>query len=143
RIASSSPEMWQQICLANQSCVLKVLDEYISLLQEAKTYLITQNEDAVYRLFEQSKNYRNSFQNKAQGSIEMNYALYVDIEDVPGIIAKVATHLGQQEISIKNIGINNNREDFEGVLEILFYDALSVEKSAKLLETNGYTVHRK
>lgn len=142
RIASSSPEMWQQICLANEHSVLIVLDQYIHLLQDAKTALLQKDESSVYRIFEQSKNYRNTFLNKAIGSIEMTHALYVDIEDVPGIIAKVATHLGQHEISIKNIGINNNREDIEGVLEIVFYDGASVDESAKLLIANGYTVHR-
>ena len=36
RIASSSPVMWEQICLSNREQISKVLDEYIRLLFQAK-----------------------------------------------------------------------------------------------------------
>lgn len=39
RIASSSPEVWQQICLSNQKQLSNVLDSYIRLLVQAK-YLV-------------------------------------------------------------------------------------------------------
>lgn len=38
RIASSSPVMWQQICLENRSMISKVLDEYIRLIVQAKCW---------------------------------------------------------------------------------------------------------
>lgn len=140
RIASSSPDMWQQICLANQNAVLSTLDTYIEMLNQTRKSILMNNEDDVYDLFAQSKKYRNSFQNKVRGSIEKTYALFVNIEDEPGIIGLIATDLGSNGISIKNIGINNNREDFEGVLEILFNDAQSLNRSREILTNMNYTI---
>jgi prephenate dehydrogenase len=140
RIASSSPEMWQQICLANQEAVLSTLDTYIHMLNQVRQSLLKNDEDFVFDLFAQSKKYRNSFQNKVRGSIEKTYALFINIADEPGIIGLIATDLGSNKISIKNIGINNNREDFEGVLEIIFSDAASLEKGRDVLKDIGYTI---
>ena len=36
RIASSSPVMWQQICLKNRSNISRILDGYIASLERAK-----------------------------------------------------------------------------------------------------------
>lgn len=140
RIASSSPDMWQQICLANQDGVLSTLDTYINMLVDVRNDIVNLDEKAVYNLFDQSRKYRNSFQNKVRGSIEKTYALFIDIEDTPGIIGLIATHLGSKGISIKNIGINNNREDFEGVLEILFSDEQSLIHGRELLKELKYKV---
>ena len=36
RIASSSPEMWEQICVSNQENITRVMDEFIRLLAASK-----------------------------------------------------------------------------------------------------------
>jgi len=140
RIASSSPDMWQQISLANQEAILLTLDSYIDSLERIRMSLQTYNENDIFNLFAQSRTYRNSFQNKVRGSIEKTYTLVVNIKDEPGIIGRIATDLGMNSINIKNIGINNNREDFEGVLEILFNDESSLTQSKLILLELGYNV---
>lgn len=140
RIASASPDMWQQICLANRDSILEILSVYQNMLGHVYNSISELNEDNVYGLFEQSKTYRNTFQNKIRGSIEKVYALFVDVKDEPGVIATIATYLSNQQISIKNIGINNNREDFEGVLEITFPDQHSLEKSRSVISSHGYDI---
>lgn len=140
RIASASPEMWQQICLANKESILTILDVYQDMINNIKNSIKDLNDHDVYDFFEQSKTYRNTFQNKVRGSIEKVYALFVDVKDEPGVIANIATYLSDNDISIKNIGINNNREDFEGVLEIIFLDQKSLEDSKALLANTDYEV---
>jgi len=140
RIASSSPEMWQQICLANKDSILTILDVYQTMITNIKESISDLKADHVYNFFEQSKTYRNTFQNKVRGSIENVYALFLDVKDEPGVIANIATYLSNNNISIKNIGINNNREDFEGVLEIIFLDQTSLEASIALLADTDYEV---
>lgn len=140
RIASASPEMWQQICIANKDSVLDVLNEYTALINTAKKLIQTENEAGVFNLFKQSKTYRNSFQSKALGSIQKVHAITVNINDEPGVIAKIANYLSHESISIKNIGINNNREDYEGVLEILFHNESSKHKSIEILTEHNYEI---
>lgn len=140
RIASSSPDMWQQICIANKDSVVSILDVYQDMIEQAKKSISSESVEDVYGLFDQSKRYRNTFENKIRGSIEKTYGMTVDINDEPGVIATIATHLGNKEINIKNIGINNNREDYDGVLEIIFYDGPSLENGRELIKSLGYDV---
>ena len=69
RIASSSPHMWQQICLENPDYISRVLDEYIRQIVQAK-YLVDQRDaDGLYQMFADSREYRNSFSDAAAGPI--------------------------------------------------------------------------
>ncbi|MCC6094770.1 MAG: prephenate dehydrogenase/arogenate dehydrogenase family protein, partial [Eubacterium sp.] len=55
RIASSSPVMWQQICLTNRDEILKVLDRYMHFLSDFRTMIEQQDSDGLYRTFSSSK----------------------------------------------------------------------------------------
>ena len=68
RIASSSPEMWEQICSANSENILSVLDEYINSLIEIKFSLAEHNTNCIHDLFETSRDYRNSISDS--GSVQ-------------------------------------------------------------------------
>ena len=70
-----------------------------------------------------------------------SYKITVDVVDEPGIIAEIASLLSKNKINIKNIGINNNREHQEGVLEIVFYDLDSQHKSIQLLSDMNYRIY--
>lgn len=143
RIASSSPYMWQQICLENPDYISKVLDEYIRLIVQAK-YLVDQKDaDGLYDLFSQSKEYRNSFNDAPIGPIKKDFALYCDIIDETGAIATIATILSTHNISIKNMGILHNREFEEGVLKIEFYDDDALKEASEQLEKRNYKIYKR
>lgn len=141
RIASSSPIMWQQICLKNKENISQILDGYISRLQEAKQSIDAGAEKELYSMFESSKYYRDSVPNNSAGPIKRKFAFYCDIIDEAGGIATIATILASNNISIKNIGIVHNREFEEGALLIEFYDERSYEKAAELLRKYRYIVY--
>lgn len=61
RIASSSPEMWQEICLANQEAILPALEEFQSRLEEMRRSLIKKDPDEFAGLFRCGKNLRDSW----------------------------------------------------------------------------------
>ena len=61
-----------------------------------------------------------------------------DIVDEPGSISTLSVILAAKGISIKNIGINNNRELGEGALKISFYDKDSMEAARRQLEKYKY-----
>ncbi len=61
RIASSSPEMWEQICQTNSDAILSLLDDYIASLQDIRSNIAQHSDGYVYRLFEKSRDYRDSF----------------------------------------------------------------------------------
>lgn len=143
RIASSSPTMWQHICLKNKDNIVEILDEYMELLGKARDSVATSNEQEIYNFFESSKNYRNSIPGGSSGPIKRMYAVYCDIIDEAGGIATIATILAANNINLKNIGIIHNREFEEGVLRIEFYDEPSSKKAAEILQKYRYIVYER
>ncbi|HHT98148.1 MAG TPA: prephenate dehydrogenase [Clostridiales bacterium] len=143
RIASSSPSIWQNICLTNSNSIKKLLDDFINSLINVSIALKDLNEEYLYEMFDEASEYRNSIPKKSIGMIKKLYEIYIDITDETGAIAIVATLLAANNISIKNIGIVHNREFFEGVLRIDFYDSNSVDKAYELLRDNNYKVYER
>lgn len=143
RIASSSPTMWQHICLKNKDNIVTILDEYIKALEETKKSIALSDECSLYNFFESSKNYRNSIPGGSSGPIKRMFAVYCDIIDETGGIAAIATILAANNINLKNIGIIHNREFEEGVLRIEFYDEAASKKAAELLQKYRYVVYER
>lgn len=143
RIASSSPTMWQHICMKNQENIVSIIDEYISLLEKAKENVANGQEQEIYNFFETSKNYRNSIPGGSSGPIKRMFAVYCDIIDETGGIAAIATILAANNINLKNIGIIHNREFEEGVLRIEFYDEFSSKRAAETLQKYRYIVYER
>ncbi len=143
RIASSSPTMWQNICLTNQESILKFLNLYQSSLNEIVSAIHDKKEDAIYDYFESAKNYRDSIPSGKGGIYERTFEIYLDIVDEAGSIASIATLLANNGISIKNIGIIHNREFAEGVLRIELYDQISCEKGIELFKKQHYTIYER
>ena len=157
RIASSSPTMWQHICLKNHKQISEILDAYIHLLIETKKSVETCNTEQLYDFFDRANNYRNSIPDSSFGCIKKEFVIYCDIIDEAGCheslwqdiideaggIATIATILASNHISIKNIGIIHNREFEEGVLRIVFYEELSSQKAVKLLQKYRYIVYER
>ena len=141
RIASSSPVMWQNICLTNTESIIKFLTLYKKRLENFITLLKQADEKTIIDMFSSSKDYRDSMPVKSTNAISKAYETYIDISDETGAIATVATALAKHKINIKYIGILNNREFQEGALRIEFYDEESVNRANQLLTDLHYIVH--
>ncbi|MCI6498840.1 prephenate dehydrogenase/arogenate dehydrogenase family protein [Lachnospiraceae bacterium HCP1S3_C3] len=141
RIASSSPEMWQQICTTNGKNISDLLGDYITSLTDIKNAIDNNESSYIFDLFTSSRAYRNSFSDIHTGPIPPVYKLYCDIIDKSGAILAVATILSTKDISIKNIGIINNREREAGVLEIVFYNKTDLENASLLLKEHNYKIY--
>ncbi len=138
RIASSSPEMWEQICMTNRENLAGILKQYISALQETLDRLEHSDSAFLYRLFEASRAYRDSFSERSKGAIVPEYSFTVDIVDEAGSISTLSVILASKGISMKNIGINHNREHGEGALRISFYDKAAMDAAWKQLKRYHY-----
>ncbi len=138
RIASSSPEMWEQVCLTNREPIADFIRRYISSMEEILRDVEQGNGAGINRLFERARDYRNSISDAYKGSLTRSYLLYCDVVDRPGAIAEIAVLLATRSISIKNIGIINNRGNIPGALQIEFYDENSKNSAAQVLRQYGF-----
>ena len=143
RIASSSPEMWEQICSTNRENIITVLDNYINSLISVKIALAEHDSHKIYELFDTSRDYRNSISDVSRGPLKKVYSIYCDMVDEAGGIAALATILATNGISIKNIGIVHNREFEEAVLQVEFYEEEARKKAVGLLRKYRYTIYER
>ncbi len=141
RISSSSPQMWEEICLSNPDNICTVLDEYIRKLIDFRFVIRNGNEDKLLQYFSDCRDYRDSFDSGKTGPIRKSYRIYLDLADEPGAIAEIATILSLGGISIKNIGIVHNRDFEQGVLKIEFYDQAALEQGIERLEKKSYKIY--
>lgn len=142
RIASASPDMWQQVCLSNQENITAVIDHFIDHLNKIKKDINADHSKEVYNFFQDAKDYRDSFIDHKPSTLPQHYGISIDVFDKAGIIAKIASLLAEKELSIKNIGIVNNREHVAGVLEIVFYNREHMDMAITLLESLNYVVYQ-
>ena len=62
RIASSSPEMWESICLSNAESIDHFLSLMIEELTKVQSYISSEQGDKINHFFAASRDYRNSIQ---------------------------------------------------------------------------------
>ena len=143
RIAASSPEMWEQICLSNRRAINEVLDEYIEKLEKFRGYINEGRGAALKKIIGEVGAFRDTMDSRPMGVIKRDYSLYVDIEDKPGAIAGVVNILAVHRINIKNLGVLYNREYEENVFKIDFYEASARDKALDVLQKNEFIVSKK
>lgn len=142
RIASSSPVMWQNICLTNSDSIEIFLTKYIDYLNTIKKAITNKDEQFLLNTFNEAKEYRDNIPNNKNNLITKIFELYVDIIDETGAIANISTILANNNISIKNIGIINNREFENGVLRIEFYNENAFNNCVEILTKYKYTIYK-
>ena len=142
RIASSSPVMWQNICFSNKEQLLKLMDLYVEQLTSLKQSIIDSDKEALLHYFASARDYRDSFTIPTKKHRTV-FELYLDLDDKAGEIAIIATIFAKENISIKNIGIINNREFEEGVLRVEFYDMDAMNLAKEVLTAKNYTIYER
>ncbi|HEY5583504.1 MAG TPA: prephenate dehydrogenase [Ruminiclostridium sp.] len=143
RIASSNPGMWENIVLSNSSIIIDLLDDCKEIVDEMIINIKSSNNKEIYHFFDNAKSFRDSFSTTSMGLIPKNFELLVDVTDEPGIIGKIATLLGNNEINIKNINVSNSREFEQGCLKITLSDQINTDKAFEILSDFSYKVFRK
>ena len=137
RIASSDPTMWSNICKENKDEIINSLKIYILMLENFINNI--ENEEKVFEFFKSSKNYRDSFINKKINGNSMP-ELDVNIKDEKGAIARIANILSNNDISIRNIEVLNNRESNYGALKIVFRNFKERDIAYKCLTKKHYDI---
>lgn len=143
RIAASSPVMWENICESNKTQILTLMDLYIKELTQLKGSIEGSEKDRLLDYFQSAKDYRDSLFIPNKRSRTVCFEMFVDLVDEAGGIAIIASMLAFKGISIKNIGIINNREFEEGVLRIEFYDHEALDLAIDVLKEKNYKIYQR
>ena len=141
RVSASSPVMWENICMSNRAPILELMDIYLQRFSELRDLIAESDTRGLLDYFGSAKEYRDSLSVPGSRIRRQFFELYVDLADEAGGIAIIASLLAFQGISLKNIGIINNREFSDGVLRIEFYDQKSMDLAQRVLKERNYTIH--
>lgn len=142
RIASSSPVMWEHICMTNKDAILDTLASFKNELDKFEKTIREEDAKGFNQLFTEGKNYRDSLTvNNNKKTITMVHELYTYIDDAQGTILPVLVILNDAKISIKNMDIVHNREYEPGVLRLEFYTDDALQLAAKVLAQKDYEIH--
>ena len=140
RIASSSPQMWEEICMLNADTIDKYLVEFEQMIRECREAIRSGDGGKIFDDFETAGEYRDSLPTKSSSLLGKTHELFVNIDDRAGAIATIATILSEGGLSIRNIGIIHNREFADGVLRIELTTANDAEQARELLAQNRYGI---
>lgn len=141
RISSSSPVMWQNICIENKDEIQKLIRLYKEELDAFEQTIVSEDLDRLLNKFATAKDYRDSLPVRKASLLPQTFECFVDIPDETGVIAKVAVLLAEHNISMQNIGIVNNREFEEGALHIELKTQHDLDNTIALLKENNYHIH--
>ena len=129
--------------IAYKTQLLSLMDQYEANFHKLREIIAEGSSQKMLDYFQDSKNYRDSLTLPGAKIRKDFHEVFVDIADEAGGIAVLASILAFNSISIKNIGIMNNREFEEGVLRIEFYDEDALESAISVLKERNYTIHRR
>ncbi|MCM3747419.1 prephenate dehydrogenase [Paenibacillus pasadenensis] len=140
RIASSDPVVWRDILLDNREVVLRLMEEWGSELDRLAGILRSEDGEAISNAFRDAGEFRSSLPERRKGVLQSVYECYMDVPDHPGIIGKIATELGNRNISLSNLQIIETRMDVPGVLRLSFRTQGDLDQAVEVLEAFNYVV---
>lgn len=144
RIGASHPIMWRDILLSNRKELLPLMDDWIKKMEEVRFAIAGEKQEQIEEFFIRSRHLRQQLPDKKRrGILEPRYECYVDVPDQPGVIGKVATLLGKENINISNLEVMGNREEIPGVLKITFKKEKDYLAAISVIRREGMEVFSK
>ncbi len=136
RIASGSPGIWPDICVANRDAIVTALDTYLAALADVRELVSTSDREGLLELLERARNARRSLP-LGISSDETLAELRVPILDRPGSLAEVTTLAGGMGVNISDLEIAHSVEGGGGVL-VLVIPASDADAFVAALTDLGY-----
>ncbi|WP_086313098.1 prephenate dehydrogenase [Enterococcus sp. 7F3_DIV0205] len=134
RIASSDPQMWTDILLSNKKALLALISSWQNEMEQVSTWIQTENKEAIFQFFYEAKETRNQMPVHKEGAIPAFHDLFVDVPDVPGVIAEITALLGRAQLSLINLKILETREDIYGILQLTFKRQEDLKRAKQTIE---------
>lgn len=140
RIASSPFTIWRDICDRNAGEITAQIDAFIKALQALRSDL------GLGRLeghFDAAARQRLSIPRDTRGFLRPHFDVSVEVEDKPGIIARIATVLAAATINIKDIEVLKVRENEGGTIRLAFESEDDREQALRLLGDAGFRCRKR
>lgn len=137
RIAAGSPEMWRDIFASNRGSVLKALNAFRTRLNQFQEHLESCDHESIYQLLDRARTLKKGMPARRKGYLPALWEIVVTVPDEPGVIARLATILGNEGINIYDIEIMRVREGEGGTIRLAFAGETEQERAVSLLTSSG------
>lgn len=143
RVASGSPEMWRDICIANRRQIGAVLDRFAEAFRDTAGIMIDGDPERIERLFKDAKRFRDELPERGRGALISEFEILVDAVDRTGVIGEIASALGRAGVNIRNINVQHMREMGGGVIRLTLEKEPDVDRAVSVLRDAGFTARQK
>ncbi|MFZ5646863.1 MAG: prephenate dehydrogenase/arogenate dehydrogenase family protein [Bacillota bacterium] len=137
RIAAGSPEMWRDIFTSNRKSVLEALSSFRARLDQFQEAIEKSDLDTIFELLSRARTLKNGMPAKRKGYLPALWEIVVTVPDEPGVIAMLASILGNAGINICDIEILRVREGEGGTIRLAFAGENEQEAAVSLLRQSG------
>lgn len=143
RIAMGDTAVWYDIFSTNAYHLKEALQRFQQELK-ALWLLLEKEEEGVARLaLDEAKAFRSAMPYRGKGVLPEIFQLVLVLPDVPGIIGKVATLVGDAGLNISEIEVLKNREEDGGSIRLGFSLLEERDRALQILENRGFRCWKK
>lgn len=137
RIASSNPDLWEEIVFSNRQPLIRQLNALGERLRELKKALETGDREGLKQQLERAKDIRDSIPQIRKGLIPFCHDLVCIVPDRPGVIGQLGIILDQEDINIVDIEILRVREGDGGTIRLGVASGEQAEAAVQALQARG------
>ncbi|MFA7467701.1 MAG: prephenate dehydrogenase [Desulfotomaculaceae bacterium] len=137
RIAAGSPQMWRDIFITNRDRVLESLSFFRAAVEELEEAIRAGKGAQIYHTLSEANQVRRELPIKPRGYLPYIYEVVVTVPDRPGIIAMLASLLGDAGINITEIEILHAREGYGGTIRVGFATSDEQNRACDLLRARN------
>jgi prephenate dehydrogenase len=136
RTAGTNPRIWHDILSTNRAAVGEEIDRMVGALQSMRNALIDGDLDTVDSLISTARAARKKLPIKGERTPAEPITVEVSIPDRPGVIAEVATALGEGGINIEDLAMDHSAAG--GMLLITVDGRIAAGKAIALLSGRAF-----
>ncbi len=140
RIAGANPRIWVDIFLDNKEAVLAALGEHRRRVEQFEAALHEGDAGSIARWIGEAAGNRRRMLATAFDDPGALQRLRVHIPDRPGVLAGIFQALGADRINVADFEFEHLSHDRGGTLTILVAGEEEAQRTADLLEAQGYGV---
>jgi prephenate dehydrogenase len=138
RIAGANPRIWVDIFLDNKAAVLAALGEHRRRVEQFEAALQDGDAGFIARWIGEASGNRRRMLATAYDDPGALQRLRVHIPDRPGVLAGIFQALGAERINVADFEFEHLSHDRGGTLTILVAGVEEAQRTADLLEAQGY-----
>ncbi len=143
RIAMGDASVWYDIFTTNTCYLREALHSFQEEIGSLWALLEKEQEEEARHSLERARNFRHSLPYPGKGMLPELFELIIMLPDVPGVIGKVATLVGEAGFNISEIEMLRNREDEGGSIRLAFSQLEERNGALEVLEKQGYRCWKK